>query len=43
MKTRIALSRVVFNIGGRDVEKKLERIEAEKGRAKYFVEIGGKK
>ena len=43
MKTRITLSHVVFNISGRVVEKKLEHIEAEKGRAKYFVEIGGKK
>ncbi len=41
MKTRMTLSGVVFNISGRVVEKKLEHIEAEKGRAKYSVEIEG--
>ena len=31
-----------YNITKEDVEEKLKDIEPEEGRAKYFVEIGGK-
>jgi len=34
---------LIYNITKGGVEKKLKHIEAEKGRAKYFAEIGGKK
>ena len=39
----VTLSGLIFNITREDVEKKLRGIEPEEGRAKYFVEIGGKK
>ena len=39
---RITLSGTVFNITRKDIEKRLKDIEPEEGRAKYFIDIGGK-
>jgi len=39
---RITLSGTVFHITRKDIEKKLKGIEPEEGRAKYFIDIGGK-
>jgi len=39
---RVTLSGTVFEITRKAIEKKLRGIEPEEGRAKYFIDIGGK-
>ena len=40
---RVVIRGYVYNITKADIEQSLRDIEPEEGKAKYFVEIGGKK
>ena len=39
---RVTIRNKIYHIDKEDVEKKLTAVEPQEGRARYFVEIGGK-
>ena len=40
---KVVIRNKIYNITKEDVKESLEGVEPEEGKAKYFVEIGGKK
>ena len=40
---KVVIRNKIYNITEEDVKESLEGVEPEEGKAKYFVEIGGKK